>query len=86
MTTRSDTRPVPSTEDHATTDLGCAAFLMARGHPLARVERQPESYRCTFYFAVEARDDAQSFYKGAQVSARAFANALRDLKTLTREL
>jgi hypothetical protein len=83
--TRSDTRLAYSTEEHATTDLSCAAFLMARGHPLLRVERQP-SGRCVFHFPAAAREDAQGFYAGAQVPARGFANALRDLKTLTREL
>ena len=85
MTTRSETRLAYSTEYHTTTDLSCAAFLMARGHPLLRAERQPGG-RCVFHFPAAARDEAQSFYAGAQVPARAFANALRDLKTLTREL
>ena len=85
MTARSDTRPVYSTEHHSTTDLSCAAFLMARGHPLLRTERQP-SGRCVFTFPATARDDAQAFYAGAQVPARGFANALRDLKALTREV
>jgi hypothetical protein len=80
-----ETRLAYSTEHHTTTDLSCAAFLMARGHPLLRTERQPNG-RCTFTFPAAARDDAQAFYAGAQVPARGFANALRDLKTLTREL
>jgi hypothetical protein len=47
MTTRSDTRLANSTEHHTTTDLSCAAFLMARGHPLLRTERQPNG-RCVY--------------------------------------
>mgnify|MGYP003578169235 CR=1 FL=1 len=85
MTARSDTRLAYSTEHHSTTDLSCAAFLMARGHPLLRTERQP-SGRCVFTFPTTAREDAQAFYAGAVVPARAFANALRDLKALTREV
>ena len=85
MTTPTETRLAYSTEEHATTDLGCAAFLMARGHPLLRVERGAGG-RCTFRFPVAAREDAKGFYAGAQAPARAFANSLRDLKTLTREL
>jgi hypothetical protein len=85
MTAPSNTRPVYTTEDHSTTDLSCAAFLMARGHPLLRTERQPNG-RCVFTFPAVARDDAHSFYAGAQVPARGFANALRDLKALTREI
>jgi uncharacterized protein DUF5659 len=80
-----DTRLAYSTEHHTTTDLSCAAFLMARGHPLLRTERQPNG-RCVFTFPAEARDDAHTFYAGAQVPARGFANALRDLKALTREV
>jgi len=76
---------VDATEVHTTTDLSCAAYLMARGYPLVRVERQA-SRRCVFHFPSNARADAQGFYQGAQVPARAFANSLRDLKTLTREL
>ncbi len=72
-----------------TTDLGTAAFLMVRGFPLLHTERQrggAHGGRCTFHFPAEARDVAQEFYRGAAAPARAFANALRDLKTLTREL
>ena len=85
MTTRIETRSAYSTEEHATTDLGCAAFLMTRGHPLLKVERGAGG-RCTFRFPAAAREIAQGFYAGAQVPARAFANSLRDLKTLIREL
>ena len=38
-----------------------------------------------FSFPTAARDLAQSFYANAAVPARAFANALRDLKALIRE-
>jgi hypothetical protein len=73
------------TDSYQTTDLNGAAFLVARDVPLLRVERQPSGGRCTFHFPADAADAAQTFYQGATVPARAFANALRDLKTLTRE-
>jgi len=85
MTAQRDTRLAYSTEHHTTTDLSCAAFLMARGHPLLGTERQLTG-RCVFTFPAAAREDAVAFYASAQVPARAFANALRDLKTMIREL
>ncbi len=66
-----------------TTDLNLAAFLMARGHALVGVAR--DGPRRVFGFPETARDEAQGFYANATVPARAFANALRDLKTLIRE-
>jgi len=78
------TRLAHSTEYHITTDLSCAAFLMARGHPLLRVERQPNG-RCVFYFPAQLATRHKASTRGSG-AARAFANALRDLKTLTREL
>jgi hypothetical protein len=38
-----------------------------------------------FAFPAGVEDDAKAYYAGASVGARAFANALRDLKTLIRE-
>jgi len=68
---------------YATTDLSLAAFLLARGQPLDGVSR--EGPRCVFSFPDAARELAPSFYASATVPARAYANALRDLKTLIRE-
>lgn len=72
------------TIDFQTSDLGLAAFLVSRGHALLGVERD-HGARCTFRFPLEAREDGQAFYRNASVPARAFANALRDLKALIRE-
>jgi hypothetical protein len=69
--------------DFETSDLSLAAFLVSRGHALLRVEGQG---RKTFSFPVEAREQAEKFYQGATVPARAFANALKDLKALIREI
>ena len=73
------------TDSYSTTDLNLAAFLMARGLPLLRTE-SAGGMRKVFWFGPEARDLAAEFYQDATVPARAFANALRDLKTRLREV
>ncbi|MBI4589994.1 MAG: hypothetical protein HY725_14265 [Candidatus Rokubacteria bacterium] len=72
-----------TTPDYQTADLNCAAFLMSQGHALLSVDR--EGSRCTFHYPPEAREDSQAFYRNAPTPARAFANAIRDLKALIRE-
>jgi hypothetical protein len=70
---------------HATTDLNVASYLVTKGFPLVNIERA-HGGRCTFHLAPDTRDAARGFYADGQVSARAFANSLRDLKTLIREM
>lgn len=70
--------------DFETTDLGLAAFLVAQGHALRDVGGMSGGRR-VFRFATDAREEAPGFYTGAPVPARAYANALRDLKALIRE-
>jgi len=70
--------------DFETSDLALAAFLVARGHALNDV-RGAQGGRRVFYFTREVQGDARAFYTGEVVGARAYANALRDLKTLIRE-
>jgi hypothetical protein len=74
------------TEDYfySTTDLNCAAFLLARGHTLHTIGRQ-SSGRCTFRFAPAAREAAPGYLANAPVPAWDFANALRSLKARVRE-
>ena len=78
------TRLTYSTEHYQTPDLNRGAFLVARGHPLLRVERQPGG-RCVFYFPVAARADAEGYLRNEPVGAWDYANALRSLKARVRE-
>jgi hypothetical protein len=68
-------------DEYQTSDLSLAAFLMAQGHPLTRVEG-PRGGQRVFVFPAAGRDLAGAYYTGASVPARPFANALRDLKSL----
>lgn len=70
---------------YSTGDLGQAAFLVALGYEVLRFERLLGSRRCIFYFPVEAGPEADKYYRNAQVPARTFNNALRDLKARVRE-
>ena len=67
-----------------TADLGLAAFLVARNHPLREVGGATGGRR-VFRFTLDAQADAPGFYAGALIPARSYANALRDLKALIRE-
>jgi hypothetical protein len=67
-----------------TTDLSLAAFLLARGHRLSELGGVPRGRR-VFAFPIEAAAEAFEFFQHASVPARAFANALRDLKALIRQ-
>ena len=71
--------------EYRTTDLNLAAFLVARGHGLLRVTPMPGSHQRAFCFAPGTKSEADEYYQGAQVGARTFANALRDLKARIRE-
>ncbi len=71
------------TTDFQTSDLGLAAFLVSRGHALLDVGTVGGG-RKVFHFAPEVHEEAKGFYQNAPVPARAFANALRDLKALIR--
>jgi hypothetical protein len=78
------TRLAYLTEHYQTPDLNRSAYLMALGHPLLRVERQPGG-RCVFCFPAAARDDAEGFLRNEPVGAWDFANALRSLKARVRD-
>ena len=72
-----------TTTTYTTSDLNLAAFLMTQGQPLEGVSR--DGPRLVFSFPAQARAVTPGYYSGATVQARAFANALRDLKALIRE-
>lgn len=65
--------------EYVTADLGEAAFLVARGPPLARLEGRP-SERKRFVFTEEAAGDGSEYLAGGVVAAHRFADALRALK------
>jgi hypothetical protein len=73
-----------TTEEFATTDLAQAAYLVALGRPLLRVERTQAGMRCTFVFPSEAHEVAAEFFRNASILARTYAHAMRDLKALVR--
>jgi len=71
-------------QDYSTHDLNLAAFLLARGHPLRAVAREPGG-RCVFRFPAIAHADAPGFLAKVSVPAWDYANALRSLKARVRE-
>jgi hypothetical protein len=73
-----------TTEEFPTTDLAQAAYLVALGRPLLRVERTQVGTRCTFIFPSEAHEVAAEFIRNASIPARTYAHTMRDLKALVR--
>jgi Domain of unknown function (DUF5659) len=66
-------------EDFRSKDLGQAAYLVASGFRLMKTEGGSEK---VFVFSPEARAVADSYFSGARVIAKDFANALRTVKAL----
>jgi hypothetical protein len=71
-------------EDYSTYDLNLAAFLIAQGHALRTIGRQPGG-RCVFRFAPGAAAAAPGYLANQPVPAWNFAQALRNLKARVRE-
>lgn len=71
-------------EDFRTSDLGQAAFLLAKDTPLLRVEH--EGPRAFFIFPETAKSIAELFYFPGKnlVDARRFHLSLRELRGLSR--
>jgi hypothetical protein len=72
----------PAGHTYTTSDLGVGAFLLSRGFVLQAIAPDHSSHRRVFHFPPDAEAIAESFFTGAQVDARLFYNALRNLKTL----
>jgi hypothetical protein len=70
-------------DEYGTTDLGIAAFLLARDLPLLRVE---QGERVRFVFPGSAEETAVLFYQPGRnlVEARKFHMGLRELRGLAR--
>ncbi len=67
--------------DFETADLGVASFLVAQGVPLLKV-KPGDGRRRFFCFPPEAQAAASQYFQGALIPARAFFNAVRDLKAM----
>lgn len=63
-------------------DIQVAAFLVARGHKMLSI--RPEGALGVFIFPADLQDEADKFFQDGQVSARKFANSIRELKTRVR--
>lgn len=69
----------PSSTTLRVTDLGCAAYLHAEGHPLLSIEKLPSGI-CVFEFPYEAGAHHSGYFHGASVTAMKMADALKQLK------
>ncbi len=69
----------PTTLTIRVTDLGCAAYLYAEGHPVLSVEKMPSGI-CVFDFPLEASTHHYGYFQGAQVVAMKMSDALKQLK------
>jgi hypothetical protein len=65
---------------YRTSDLGTASFLMSHGCAIQQIEGI--AGRSVFVFAPDAAALAESYDRGAVISARSFYAALKDLKRL----
>jgi hypothetical protein len=76
-------------EEHVVTEpyyrtnrLSEAAYLLALGHRLVKIEPSPEPRFKLFVFPIEAASDGSRFYQGAEIEAQLFASKLSDLKAV----
>jgi hypothetical protein len=63
--------------EHSTTDLNEAAFILAAGHRLLRVDDGP--FR-SFVFVADAVRAADAYHRDAPVPARSFVRHLREVR------
>jgi len=78
MTATTDVKEVKTL---ALTDLYVAAFLLAKGHRLTRVD-DSQPWKVEFHFSRLAKTDTDAFYGGGTIEGRVYAAALRDLKAI----
>ncbi len=69
---------------YQTSDIQVAAFLVARGHQILSTDSVGDSPRGRFFFPADAWEEANEFFRDGQVSAKRFANAIRELKARIR--
>jgi len=71
-------------EAYCTSELEVAAFLKARGHRL--IGAKPNGRLVSFSFEGRAGSDVDSYFAGAEISARELFEAHRHLRTLIQQL
>jgi hypothetical protein len=83
--TNEELQESPSTEvpGYETMDINLAAYLMVRGVPMQGSEpAQDEPWKRVFKFPAEARDAVPDYLAGGLIPARAYARALRAVKSM----
>ncbi len=78
MVTRQPTQP----DEFRTSDLYLAAFLVAQGQPLLRVEREGGRVYFIFPNVQRTRELQSQFFNNGIVGVGDFRRSLQDLKTL----
>lgn len=69
-------------DKYDTYDLGCAAYLVAKGWKIDHIEKIEGSQRKVFYFEREAMQDGVAYWNDeGLINPREFSNSIRDLKT-----
>ena len=71
-------------DEFTTSDLGTAAFVVAKDFPLLRVDRSDTRVRFVFPGGAKVVADLYALPGRAVVDARRFHFALRELRSLTR--
>jgi hypothetical protein len=69
--------------DFTTTDLALATFLVTRGHPLERLDRDTRRVP-SFTFGPDARADAGTVFEQALVPVRPFVEIWARLEMMSR--
>lgn len=72
------------TDEFRTSDLGCAAFLLAKGVPVLGLVPTVDGKRKLFRFEAKERGVAAGYYQNGLVEARTFFNAIRDVRSMLR--
>ena len=73
--------PITNDQEFRTYDLGQAAFIRARGHPLLRTVPN-DGRRVAFVFPASAAPTADGFFRDEPVGSWAFWNAIKALKAI----
>ena len=71
------TNTATNTAEHSTTDLNEAAFILASGHRLLRVDDGP--FR-SFVFDAAGASAAADYHRDAPIPARSFVRRLREIR------
>ncbi len=70
---------------YETDSIGVAGLLLCRGWKIITVRPGDNPYRYVIVFPEEAKADAQTYYTGAQVDARAIQDNILMVLALIRE-